>query len=100
MRIASQTVVANNMLKNTALEAQSLAIFACLFHFIVTKFTQASMLVLIASAIRIKNKTPINNKCSIKPIGRKKLRIKQGIIMQSSILKAVSLKRNCIPFNA
>lgn len=43
-----------------------------------------------ASTIRIKNKTKAKNKCSSKLRGKKKFRIKAGMMTKSSSLKAIS----------
>ncbi len=78
------------MLKNTAADAQSLAILACLCHLSVIKSTHASMLEFSASIIKIKNKTLMSKICSIALMGRKKLKITQGIITKSSMRKEIS----------
>ncbi len=98
--MAIQVRHALNMLKNTALDAQSLAILACLCHCVVVRSTQASMAVLRASAMRIPSKVRIKSKHSARLKGKKKLKITQGMMMHSSMRKDVSFNNHLTPSSA
>lgn len=100
-KIKLQTKRAKSTLKNTAVLAQSLAIFAFSCHSFVIKSTQASIAEFKASIIKISIKTLTNNKCSKKLTFKKKLKTIAGIIIQSSILNAISfLNKAKIPSKA
>ena len=71
MRKIPQLRAAKITLKNTAAEAQSFAIFALGWKESVIKSTLASIAELIASTIRITNKTKAKNKCSKSESGKK-----------------------------
>ena len=71
MRKTPQLRSAKSTLNNTAADAQSFAIFALGWKESVIKSTLASIAELIASTIRITNKTKAKNKCSKSESGKK-----------------------------